>query len=113
MPLSRRELLFLAATPAAAQVTPEILRYQPEIEPLVSLIERTPREECAAMAVDQFRRGVSYGYHEVEDLSGLLFRNADFLGDRGCDLRFGECFCHRCCDLLFLDFRKSHVTWPY
>ena len=60
MLLSRRDLLVLAASRAAAQVTPEILRYQPEIEPLVSLIERTPREECAVMAVDQFRRGVSY-----------------------------------------------------
>jgi hypothetical protein len=60
MPFSRRALLLLAAGRAAAQVTPDIFRYQPEIEPLVSLIERTPREECAAMAVDQFQRGVSY-----------------------------------------------------
>ncbi len=43
-----------------AEVTPEIVRFRPEIEPLVSLIERTPREKCAEMAVEQLRRGVSY-----------------------------------------------------
>ena len=45
---------------ADAQVTPDVVRFRPEIEPLVALIERTPREQCAAMAVDQLRRGVSY-----------------------------------------------------
>jgi len=30
------------------------------MEPLVSLIERTPREKCAEMAVEQMRGGVSY-----------------------------------------------------
>ena len=47
-------------TRAEAEVTPEILRFRPEIEPLAALIERTPREKCAEMAVDQFRRGASY-----------------------------------------------------
>lgn len=45
---------------AEAQVTPEIVSMRPEIEPLVALIEATPREKCAQMAVDQMRRGVSY-----------------------------------------------------
>ena len=69
IPISRRDLFHgltgALATPlllhrADAQVTPEILKFRPEIEPLVSLIERAPREQCAAMAVEQLRRGVSY-----------------------------------------------------
>ena len=43
-----------------AQVTPDIARFRPEIEPIVSLIERTPRERCAEVVVEQLRRGVSY-----------------------------------------------------
>src|SRR5881396_2669836 len=70
MTLSRRELLYgitgALAAPlllgrADAQVTPDI-------EPLVALIERTPREKCAALAVEQLRRGVSY-----RQLLGALF----------------------------------------
>jgi hypothetical protein len=45
---------------ADAQLTPEVVRFRPEIEPLVSLIEHTSREQCAAVVVDQLRRGVSY-----------------------------------------------------
>ncbi len=61
---SRREWMQLAAplalTRADAQVTPELVRFRPEMEPLVRLIETTPRQDCAAMAVNQMRRGVSY-----------------------------------------------------
>src|SRR6266545_6147867 len=69
MTLSRRDLLHgitgALAAPlllgrADAQVTPDLFRFRPEIEPLVALIERTPREKCAQMAVEQLRRGVSY-----------------------------------------------------
>ena len=45
---------------AEAQVTPDIVRFRPEVEPLVALIERTARDRCAEMAVEQLRRGVSY-----------------------------------------------------
>ena len=69
MPISRRDVLrgltrALAAplllSRADAEVTPEVVKFRPEIEPLVTLIERTPREKCAEMVVDQLRRGVSY-----------------------------------------------------
>src|SRR5215218_2446398 len=43
-----------------AQVTPEIATFAPEMEPLVALIERTPREKCAEMVVAQLKGGVSY-----------------------------------------------------
>src|SRR5215467_13622432 len=68
-PLSRREALLRAgaalASPlllsrADAEITPEIVKFRSEIEPLVSLIERTPRERCAEMVVEQLRSGVSY-----------------------------------------------------
>lgn len=62
--LSRREWMQLAApltlSRAQAQVTPDLVVFRPEMEPLVRLIENTPRAGCAAMAVDQMRRGVSY-----------------------------------------------------
>jgi hypothetical protein len=69
LPVSRRNILNgLAAgalspillTRTQAEVTPDIVQFRPEIEPLVSLIERTPREKCAEMAVEQLRNGVSY-----------------------------------------------------
>ncbi len=65
-PVSRRDIFHgllgapLLLSRAEAQVTPEILRFRPEIEPLVGLIETTPRERCAEMAVGELRRGVSY-----------------------------------------------------
>jgi hypothetical protein len=69
MTISRRDLLHglggaisapLLLSRADAEVTPDVLRFRPEIEPLVALIERTPREKCAEMAVDRLRNGVSY-----------------------------------------------------
>src|SRR5215468_12579255 len=69
MPITRRDLLQcvsgtlaspLLLSRSEAQVTPEVLRFSAEIEPLVRLIENTPREKCAEMAVEQLRRGVSY-----------------------------------------------------
>src|SRR5581483_3107665 len=73
-PLSRRKVLeALALSPAGraistpflfsraeAEVSPDVVRFRAELEPLVSLIERTPRERCAEMTVEQLRRGVSY-----------------------------------------------------
>jgi hypothetical protein len=63
--LTRRQLLPALSSPlllnrSDAQVTPDLFRFRPELEPLVALIERTPREKCAEMAVEQLRRGVSY-----------------------------------------------------
>ena len=53
---------------AEAEVTPDVIKFHPEIEPLVGLIERTPRERCAEMAVEQLQRGTSY-----RQLLGALF----------------------------------------
>ena len=68
-PISRRDV-FCGLTSALvspvllsradAQVTPDMVKFRPEIEPLVALIERTPREQCAEMVVEQLRRGASY-----------------------------------------------------
>jgi hypothetical protein len=68
-PISRRDVLYgvssalaspLLLSRADAQVTPDIVKFRPEIEPLVALIERTPRERCAEMVVEQLQSGVSY-----------------------------------------------------
>jgi len=50
----------LVLSRAQSTVTPDAVRLRPEIEPLVALIEKTPRERCAEMAVEQLKRGVSY-----------------------------------------------------
>ena len=53
----------LALAPAArkeAQVTPDLVRFSPDVEPLVRLIEETPREKCFDMMVEQLRRGLPY-----------------------------------------------------
>ncbi len=69
MTLSRREIFqgltgALAAplllSRADAEITPEVMKFRPEIEPLVALIERTPRDKCAEMVVEQLRSGTSY-----------------------------------------------------
>ena len=49
-----------AATANKAELTPSLVQFSPEMEPLVRLIERTPREKCFEMIVDQLRQGVSY-----------------------------------------------------
>jgi hypothetical protein len=47
-------------TAAEATVTPDIVRFSPEIEPIVRLIEKTPREKCPAMMIEQLRKGLPY-----------------------------------------------------
>src|SRR5262245_43360205 len=69
MPISRRSVLHrlggtfasrLLLTRSDATVTPDLVVFRPEVEPLVRLIERTPRDRCAEMVVEQLRKGVSY-----------------------------------------------------
>src|SRR3989442_1874160 len=66
MPISRRDVFYglltspLLLSRADDEVTADIVKFRPEIEPLVSLIENTPRDKCAEMAVEQLRRGGSY-----------------------------------------------------
>ena len=65
MQISRRSIFGVLTSPmlvgrCQAEVTPEIATFAPEVEPLVALIERTPRDKCAEMLVMQLKRGVSY-----------------------------------------------------
>jgi hypothetical protein len=52
-PLSR-------ATAEEATVTPDLVRFSTDIEPIVRLIEETPREQCVAEMLEQIRRGLPY-----------------------------------------------------
>jgi len=45
---------------AEAQVNPDLVRFTPDIEPIVQLIEETPREKCVEMMVEQLQRGLPY-----------------------------------------------------
>jgi hypothetical protein len=69
MMLTRREILAapLLLSRTEAEVTPDLVRLG-ELEGLVRLIEKTPREECARAVVDQMRRGAGY-----RQLMGALF----------------------------------------
>jgi hypothetical protein len=42
------------------QVKPEMVRFRPEIEPLVRLLEETPRERALEVAIGQLKQGLSY-----------------------------------------------------
>ena len=40
-----------------AEPPPDKVQFSPDLEPLVRLIEETPRERCVAVFIDQLRRG--------------------------------------------------------
>jgi hypothetical protein len=43
-----------------AEVTPELVHLTPDVEPIVRLIEETPREKCVELMVEQLQRGLPY-----------------------------------------------------
>src|SRR5262245_29326973 len=43
-----------------ATVTPDLVRFGSDLEPLVRLIEETPREQCPAMMLEQLMKGLPY-----------------------------------------------------
>jgi hypothetical protein len=43
-----------------ADPPPDKVRFGPDIEPIVRLIEETPRERCVPVFIDQLRRGLPY-----------------------------------------------------
>ncbi len=49
-----------AAAAQEPQVTPDLVRYSSDIEPVVRLIEATPIERCPEMLVEQLHGGMSY-----------------------------------------------------
>ena len=53
-------LRFSPLLAADAKITPDIVQLRPEIEPLVRLIESTPREKCFEMMARELRGGRSY-----------------------------------------------------
>src|SRR5207302_3151322 len=54
VPLPGELMAFAAAPP------PVRMRFGPDIEPIVRLIEETPRDRCVAVFLDQLRRGLPY-----------------------------------------------------
>ena len=56
------------ASAADTAVTPEMVRFTPEIEPLVRLIEDTPRSKCVEVLAKKIRKGTTY----TEFLSALF-----------------------------------------
>ncbi len=58
------DLTFLRGLPvvsaAEAQVDPKVVHFQPEIEPLVRLLEDTPREQLLEEVAARIKSGTSY-----------------------------------------------------
>src|SRR5262245_3335144 len=48
------------ATADEAKLTPDLVRFGPDLEPVVRLIEETPREKCVAVMIEQLRDGLPY-----------------------------------------------------
>src|SRR5687767_9243791 len=57
-----------AVSAAEAKLEPKVVRLRPEIEPLVRLLEETPRERLLEEVAHRIQRGLSY----QELLAGLL-----------------------------------------
>jgi hypothetical protein len=56
-PLPLRGLVAMGAEPPAVA---ETVRFGPDIEPIVRLIEETPQARCVPVLIDQLRRGLPY-----------------------------------------------------
>jgi hypothetical protein len=63
-----------------AKVTPDLVRFGPEIEPVVQLIEETPEDRCVALMVEQLRNGLPYR-HFLAALYLAAIRAARWHGD--------------------------------
>src|SRR5262245_12493954 len=63
-----------------AKVTPDLVRFGPEIEPVVRLIEETPEDKCVAAMVEQLRKGLPYR-HFLAALYLAAIRAARWHGD--------------------------------
>src|SRR5579864_5846759 len=48
------------ACAADATVTPQLVRFTPDLEPIVRLIEQTKRLDCPAMMIKQLQDGLPY-----------------------------------------------------
>lgn len=53
-------LLPLTPATADAKVTPDLIRFSADIEPIVRLIEETPRAKCPDMMIEQLKSGLPY-----------------------------------------------------
>lgn len=58
------------------KVTPDLVRFGPELEPVVRLIEETPREKCPPMMIEQLKKGLPYRHF----LAALFLANLRTLG---------------------------------
>jgi hypothetical protein len=63
-----------------ATVTPDLVRFGPDIEPVVQLIEQTPEDRCAAAMVEQLQKGLPYR-HFLAALYLAAIRAARWHGD--------------------------------
>jgi hypothetical protein len=63
-----------------AKVTPDLVRFGPDIEPVVQLIERTPQDQCLAAMIKQLRKGLPYR-HFLAALYLAAIRAARWHGD--------------------------------
>ncbi|HXJ72856.1 MAG TPA: hypothetical protein VNM37_08380, partial [Candidatus Dormibacteraeota bacterium] len=63
-----------------AKITPDLVRFSPEIEPVVRLIEQTPDDKAVAVMVEQLKNGMPYR-HFLAALYLAAIRAARWHGD--------------------------------
>ena len=83
MPISRRDVLYglsstlaspLLLTRADAEVTPDIVKFRPEIEPLVALLERTLGDALGRKLVIEFAQLHAGGFRLLGAPNGAQTR---------------------------------------
>jgi len=67
-----------AAAPTGAQGRPWQVRYGADIEPIVRLIEETPKEKCVEVMIERLRHGLSYRDFMAALLLAGLRNGGDF-----------------------------------
>lgn len=63
-----------------AKVTPDLVRFSPDIEPIVKLIEQTPHDKCVLAMIEQLKKGLPYR-HFLAALYLAAIRAARWHGD--------------------------------
>src|SRR5688500_10720043 len=99
---------FSATVAAEGDVTPDIVQLSPEIEPIVRLIEDTPREKCFEMIVEQLRSGLPYR----QFLAGLYLAGIRNVNPQPPGFKFHCVFVIHACHQLSLDAPAAERLLP-
>src|SRR6184192_3620660 len=93
---------------AEAKLEPDIVRFDPEIEPLVRFLEDTPRERLLEEVADKIKRGLTYR----ELLSALLLAGVRNIQPRPVGFKFHAVIVVNSAHLASMDSPQEHRWLP-